>query len=359
MLEHAAAARARAGRARAGARARARRGGAAPRPTFRRSTTRRWTATRCAPPTAAPGARLRIVGESRAGAPAAVAVGPGEACAISTGAAIPAGADAVIRVEDTRREGERGRADRSRSRPTATSATPATTCAPARSCWSPASRLGPAELGVLASVGRAPLLAGPRPRVALVTTGDELVGVDEPLPPGGVRNSGRYVIPALVERGRRRDGVAWPHARDDPRADPRGDRRGARGRRRRRRSPAACRSACTTTSGAALEALGVERHFAGVALRPGKPTLVRHARGDARVRPAGQPRLVAVSLPAVRAPGAARARRREPRARAHASRCSSATSSGPRGACTRSAAGSSCTRTAGTPSTPARRARTS
>jgi molybdopterin molybdotransferase len=48
------------------------------------------------------GVRLRIIGESRAGLPANVGVGAGEACAISTGAAMPDGADAVVRVEDTR-----------------------------------------------------------------------------------------------------------------------------------------------------------------------------------------------------------------------------------------------------------------
>src|SRR5579871_1955359 len=52
------------------------------------------------------GARLRVVDESRAGTPAGRPLGPGEACAISTGAAMPAGADAVVRVEDTRREGD-------------------------------------------------------------------------------------------------------------------------------------------------------------------------------------------------------------------------------------------------------------
>ena len=56
---------------------------------------------------AGPGApaALALVGESRAGHPATAAVGPGEAIAISTGAMLPAGADAVARVEDTHREG--------------------------------------------------------------------------------------------------------------------------------------------------------------------------------------------------------------------------------------------------------------
>src|SRR5262245_6466724 len=50
-------------------------------------------------------ARLRIVGESRAGSPYAGEVGPGEAAIISTGAMLPAGADTVLRVEDAEQEG--------------------------------------------------------------------------------------------------------------------------------------------------------------------------------------------------------------------------------------------------------------
>jgi molybdopterin molybdotransferase len=214
------------------------------------------------------GARLLIVGESRAGAPAPIAVGAGEACLISTGAAIPDGADTVIRVEDTRREGD------------AVELTVAVAAGhDVRAAGSdlrtgevvlvPGVRLGPAELGVLASVGRSSLLAGPRPRVAVLTTGDELVGVDDPLPPGGVRNSGRYVIPALVERAGG-ETVNVTAARDDPELT-------------RDAIAAALEVAdvVVITGGMsvgahdhvrpALEALGVERHFAGVALRPGKP----------------------------------------------------------------------------------------
>ena len=61
-------------------------------------------AVRAADTTGATGAepaRLPVVGESRAGHPAARALGAGEAIAISTGAMLPEGADAVIRVEDT------------------------------------------------------------------------------------------------------------------------------------------------------------------------------------------------------------------------------------------------------------------
>ena len=131
-------------------------------------------------------------------------------------------------------------------------------------------RLGPAELGVLASVGAAAVRVARRPRVAVVTTGDELVAVDAALPPGGVRNSGRYVIPALAERAGATT-VSIAHARDDPALV--------------RDTIAAALDAADVTVitggmsvgvhdhvGAALAELGVQTHFAGVALRPGKPT---------------------------------------------------------------------------------------
>jgi molybdopterin molybdotransferase len=131
-------------------------------------------------------------------------------------------------------------------------------------------RVGPAEVGVLASVGRPFVAVGARPRVAVVTTGDELVPIDAPLPRGGVRNSSAYVIPALVERA---GGVtvSVAHARDDA-------------ARTREAIAEALDSADVVAItggmsvgrhdhvGDALADLGVERHFAGVALRPGRPT---------------------------------------------------------------------------------------
>jgi molybdopterin molybdotransferase len=213
------------------------------------------------------GVLLRIVDESRAGAPSGVTVGAGEACAISTGAVIPAGADAVVRVEDTRRQDgavellvsvERGRDLRHAGDDIQAGAL----------VLEPGLRIGPAELGVLASVGRANVLAGPRPRVAVVTTGDELVAVDAPLSPGAVRNSGAYVIPALVERAGGRT-VSVAHARDDPALI------------RAAIAGALDADVAVITGGMSvgrhdhvsdvLESLGVTRRFAGVALKPGKP----------------------------------------------------------------------------------------
>jgi len=93
-------------------------------------------------------------------------------------------------------------------------ATPATICEPGTRCSSQAydspRRARRARLGGLS--GRRGWSAS---RVAIVTTGDELVGVDEQARPGSVRNSGAFVIPALVRRAGA-EAVSLVHARDDP-----------------------------------------------------------------------------------------------------------------------------------------------
>ncbi len=60
--------------------------------------------------------------------------------------------------------------------------------------------MGPAELGVAASVGRADLRVARRPRVAVLVTGDELTPPGEPLPPGGIYSSNGFALAAQVER---------------------------------------------------------------------------------------------------------------------------------------------------------------
>ncbi len=84
---------------------------------------------------------LRLGGESRAGRPAEGAVGEGEAIAISTGAMVPAGADAVVRIEDTGRRAAESRCSPRWSR-AATSAAPARTRGPGRRCCDRAPRSG-------------------------------------------------------------------------------------------------------------------------------------------------------------------------------------------------------------------------
>jgi len=213
-------------------------------------------------------ALLRVVDESRAGHPAKRELAGGEAIAISTGAMVPAGADAVVRVEDTaaadgqvevRVPVDPGRNIRRAGEDTR----------PGDVVIDPGAELGAAELGVLASVGRSTVDCARRPTVHILTTGDELQEPGDALRPGGVRNSNAHSLAALAKRA---GGlvVASEIVRDDP---------GATGEALGR----ALDADLAIVSGGvsvgthdhvrpALADLGAEEVFWGVALRPGKPT---------------------------------------------------------------------------------------
>jgi molybdopterin molybdotransferase len=154
--------------------------------------------------------RLRVIGTLAAGQPPGQAVEPGTAIRIMTGAPMPPGADAVVRFEETS-EGDKN-----------SRMTPAHPADEVRVYMAVEARdnvraagedihagelvlaagteLRPAEIGVLASVGRKDCLVHRRPRVAVLATGDELVEPDEPLMPGKIRNSNAYTNAALVEK---------------------------------------------------------------------------------------------------------------------------------------------------------------
>src|SRR4051812_48814256 len=161
-------------------------------------------------------ASLPVVDESRAGAPASARLDAGEAIAISTGGMLPAGADAVVRVEDPAPAG--------RQVEVAVEVEPGRNVRRAGEDLRAGERvlkagsiLGPAELGVLASVGRDSARCSRRPRVTVLTTGDELVAPSEPLRPGAVRNTNAYSVSALVARAGA--DLAWVDtAPDDPEA---------------------------------------------------------------------------------------------------------------------------------------------
>ncbi|HET9163319.1 MAG TPA: gephyrin-like molybdotransferase Glp [Solirubrobacterales bacterium] len=143
-------------------------------------------------------ATLRIAAESRAGRPARSPLGGGEAIAISTGAMIPAGADAVVRIEETRAEDGRilleaeveAGCDIRRAGEDIRVGT---------AVLGRGTRIGPAELGVLASVGCATVSCHRRPRVHVIASGDELLEPGETMRSGGVRNSNAYTLSALAE----------------------------------------------------------------------------------------------------------------------------------------------------------------
>jgi molybdopterin molybdotransferase len=150
---------------------------------------------------AAPGkpSVLRLVGESRAGASARATVGDGQAISISTGAMVPGGADTVVRIEDTRRYGEqvevlaacaRGQDIRRAGEDIRA----------AQKVLGAGTRLGPAQLGVLASLGYGTVACAREPQLSVLVSGDELIAPGEPMRSGAVRDSNSLTIGALARR---------------------------------------------------------------------------------------------------------------------------------------------------------------
>ncbi|MBM4194685.1 MAG: molybdopterin molybdotransferase MoeA [Gemmatimonadetes bacterium] len=119
-------------------------------------------------------ARLRVIETVAAGAIPTRSVGPGEATRIMTGAPVPEGADTVVRVEDTdagttaveiRDARDAGKNVRPRGEDIAEGASPVAA----------GTELGPAQLGVLASIGAEALTVFREPRVGILSSGDELI----------------------------------------------------------------------------------------------------------------------------------------------------------------------------------------
>jgi molybdopterin molybdotransferase len=142
---------------------------------------------------------LEISGEVRAGERYNGVVAPGQAVEIMTGAPIPAGADAVVMVEHTRREGSEviiGRA-----------AEPGQFINP-RGCEAQAGeivihaakRIDYTDIAMLAAFGRAKVQVFRRPRVAIIATGDEIVEVHEVPAEFQIRNSNAFSLAAQVAR---------------------------------------------------------------------------------------------------------------------------------------------------------------
>ena len=150
---------------------------------------------------------LRVAGYLPAGSVYERAVGPGEAVRIMTGAPVPEGADAIVPFEETDEEEQGGRwEDAPRdavridvaAKPGA-NVRPAGEDVPAGELVLPRGAvLGPAQIGVLASLGLAAAEVIRRPRVAVLSTGDELLRAGEPLTPGKIFDANAFSLAAAV-----------------------------------------------------------------------------------------------------------------------------------------------------------------
>ncbi len=170
--------------------------------------------------------RLRVVGDLPAGHAPTIGVGPGEAIRIMTGAPIPHGADAIVMVERTARDGDDGVLVRATAHDGDHLRAAGGDVVAGQQVFEAGTVLGPAHLGVIASLGLGEVPVVPRPRVGVLSTGDELLEGPVELAPGQIRDSNRPMLLAMLASVRRRRGEPRDRAR----------RRGVRRARARRRA---------------------------------------------------------------------------------------------------------------------------
>ena len=145
--------------------------------------------------------RLLVKGESAAGRPFAGRLEPGEAVRILTGGVLPEGADAVVMMEDVRLDGDRVLVPEGVAAG-ANFHSPGDDLEKGQVVLSAGTELGPAEIGLVAALGRPAARVGRRPRVALMSTGDELVEPGAEPGPGQIPDSNRFaLLAALREAG--------------------------------------------------------------------------------------------------------------------------------------------------------------
>jgi len=147
---------------------------------------------------------LRVIDTAAAGSISRFEVEPGTAVRIMTGAPIPRGADCVVRFEDTDESERQGTPSEigilAEAEPGLEIRRAGEDIAAGSIVLSKGTVLRPAEVGVLASLGRTKVVVIRRPVVAILATGDEVVDIAQPLPEGKIYNSNSYSVAALVLR---------------------------------------------------------------------------------------------------------------------------------------------------------------
>src|SRR5690348_2398191 len=219
--------------------------------------------------------QLKCAGEIKAGDTVREALAAGTCVQIMTGAAVPPGADAVVMIEYTERAGDLVHFERAAQ--AGQNIVPRGSEARAgQTILKPGMRLGFAELALAAQVGATQLQCAKRPRVAILSTGDEIVLIDQQPGPFQIRNSNSVSLAAQV-RIACGEPVVLGNAAD--RVEDLGEKieRGLK------------EDALVLTGGVSmgkydlvesvLKALGAEFFFNAVAIRPGKPAVFAICRG--------------------------------------------------------------------------------
>jgi molybdopterin molybdotransferase len=230
-------------------------------------------------------AELRIVAEVPAGAGFGGRVGPGEAARIFTGAPMPAGTDTVVVQEDTERRGDRVRVLEA-ARLGRHVRRQGLDFTEGEVLLRAGRRLTARDIGLLAAMNRPWLFVRRRPRIGIMSTGDEIVMPGDPIGPHQIVSSNSLALAAIAAAC---GGVALSvgNAPDDPEA--------------LRRIAAATRGVdlLVTTGGAsvgehdlvreALAADGFDLDFWQIAMRPGKPLMVGRYHGTPMLGLPGNP----------------------------------------------------------------------
>jgi len=232
-------------------------------------------------------ATLRVAGSVHTGEEPSATVEPGTAVEVSTGAVMPAGADAVVKVERTTR-GDGDVEVRTSVAPGESVMAAGADIAAGERALGPGTRVTPREIGLLSALGVDEVPVRERPRVGILSTGDELVRPGEGLDHrrGQIHDVNSYTIAASVEEAGG-EAVLYPHAGDDYEEM----------ERLLREAAGECDLVLTSgsTSASAVDVVYrvVEERgellLHGVAVKPGKPMLVGRVDGSAYVGLPGYP----------------------------------------------------------------------